>query len=125
MNRQRYIINEHGLGLWRKWYHILAIRISSIFSYGVINSCNAVARVRRTREKIHAEKLVTIYNSYDGDERVVRQNSIIPSEIGGNRVTLGFVGRFSSVKRTQIFIEIARQLRERSADFEIIMIGDG
>jgi len=117
----KVIYNEHGLGLWRKWYHIIIVRFISMFADKIINSCNATKDVRQKREKINKEKLMTVYNSFQIEEMMARHQLINDKRL----FSIGFVGRFNHVKRLDIFIELANELKKEIKHFKIILVGDG
>jgi len=117
----RVIINEHGLGLWRKWYHRFMMRFLACFAHGVANSCDASKKVRREGEKIPNRKLRTLHNA-------VELPAGLSSARPGRRedpFTIGFVGRFHEVKRLFLFLEVAERLIAAERKFKIILVGDG
>ena len=120
----KVIYNEHGLGLWRKWYHILIIRLIALFADKIINSCDATRSIRHNRDKIRKHKLVTVYNSFNLEQNNNDSNKTINLTKSGNFI-IGFVGSFNKVKRLDIFIEIAKELKKEIQEFKIIMVGDG
>ncbi|UCG91008.1 MAG: glycosyltransferase [candidate division WOR-3 bacterium] len=116
------IFNEHGLGLWRKWYHIITMKIISRFADRIIASCHANRTVRLQREKLDSKKVVTIYNSCN----TTRSTADSPDFFQKGRIfTIGFVGRFSPVKRLGMFIDVAERLKHIIPDFRIVLVGDG
>ena len=40
------VFNEHGLGLWRKWYHRFVFRLASMFSHKVLCASDACRHLR-------------------------------------------------------------------------------
>lgn len=125
LTNHKLVFNEHGLGLWRKWYHILIIRFISIFADKIITSCEATKKVRIEREKINRNKLITIYNSFDniGEKH---SNVTLPDFLKNKKeFIISFIGRFNPVKRLRIFIEIAEQLKKKIPRFRIVLVGDG
>ncbi len=118
----KVIFNEHGLGLWRKWYHIMTMKIISQCADRIIASCHANRIVRLHREKLDCKKVVTIYNSFNA----TRSEDNAPDLTRKARIlTIGFVGRFSPVKRLRIFIDVAEQLKNIIPNFRIVLVGGG
>jgi len=121
----KLIFNEHGLGLWRKWYHILVMKFISIFADKIINSCDATKNIRLKREKINKYKLITVYNSFElktNKKDIGPLNQFSEDE---KEFIIGFVGRFNYVKRLEFFLQIAEILKDKIAKFKIVMVGDG
>ena len=120
----KVILNEHGLGLWRKWYHIFIMKFISLFADKIINSCDATKSIRRDREKLNKNKLLTIYNSFELniDEYKEKFPEFL---LNKNSFIIGFVGRFNKVKRLEIFIKLAKRLEKKLSNFKIVLVGDG
>ena len=120
---KKVVFNEHGLGLWRRWYHVLIMHIISRLADRVIVSCRVNYRVRMEREKLDPRKMLVIYNSVNenGD---IKTSSHWDGALDGKFV-VGYVGRFNAVKRLELFLDIAHRLREKYDDFRIVLIGDG
>jgi glycosyltransferase involved in cell wall biosynthesis len=119
----KVIFNEHGMGLWRKWYHIKIVRFISRYAEKIIVSCDASRKIRLERENLEKNKLITIYNSFELD--MINRDSESPVFEPGKKFIIGFVGRFHKVKRLEIFLELAERLLNRINEFRIILVGDG
>jgi len=120
----RVVFNEHGLGLWRRWYHILTMRFISMLADRVITSCRENYRIRAEREKLNPRKIVVIYNSVEEYEKTVTA-SILAPEAHAGKFVIGYIGRFSAVKRLEIFLDIAERLKGKIDNFKIVLVGDG
>ncbi len=120
---QKVVFNEHGLGLWRRWYHVLIMRLISMLADRVIVSCRVNYRVRMEREKLDPRKMVVIYNSINENGDIKASSHRYDASIG--KFVVGYVGRFSAVKRLELFVDIAHRLRKNYEDFKIVLIGDG
>lgn len=117
--KQKIIMNEHGLGVWRKWYHRILMKTISISAHKIINCCDATKKNRLTLEKIKPGKLITIYNSID-----INRKKTLPGE-KNSRFTVGFVGRFDPVKRLEFYITLAKLLKRKIPDVKFVLVGDG
>jgi len=120
----KVVFNEHGLGLWRKWYHVLVMRLISFFADKVVTSCEENYRIRREKERIGQDKMVVIYNSFEensGGNHCTNSQG----DLRDGKFTIGYAGRFDSVKRLDIFLDIAERLKERGRNFKIVLLGDG
>jgi glycosyltransferase involved in cell wall biosynthesis len=120
---QRVVFNEHGLGLWRRWYHVLIMRLISMLADRVVVSCRVNYRVRMEKEKLDPEKMMVIYNSIN--ENGGTKPFLHRLDALNGKFVVGYVGRFSAVKRLDLFLDIADRLRERYEDFRIALIGGG
>jgi len=120
----KVVFNEHGLGLWRKWYHVIVMRLISFFADKVVTSCEENYRIRMEKEGIRPDKMVVIYNSFE--ENSGRSNSTASyQDFRDGKFTIGYAGRFDAVKRLDIFLEIAERLKQRDRNFRIVLLGDG
>jgi len=121
----RVVFNEHGLELWRRWYHILIMKFASLFADKIITSCEATKEVRIKRGKLNKNKLLTIYNSFNIIKEEKREIYIPDFLNKKENFIIGFVGRFNQVKRLEIFIDVAEYLRNVIPKFKIVLVGDG
>jgi L-malate glycosyltransferase len=119
LTRRNIIFNEHGLGVWRKWYHTIIMRFISLFADRIINSCNATRMNRIKLDKISPDKLLTVYNSVD------ISSNLHFNKKTENGFTVGYIGRFDAVKRPHYFVEIAKLLKDRIHNLNFLMVGDG
>jgi glycosyltransferase involved in cell wall biosynthesis len=121
----RVIFNEHGLGLWRKWFHILIMQFISIFADKIVTSCDTNRTIRITREKLNSKKVITIYNSYNmGDDNELPEINLNVLR-KSKQFTIGFVGRFHEVKRLHVFLDLAERLKNMIPELQMMLIGDG
>jgi len=126
---QRVIMNEHGLGVWRKWHHSLVMRMISRGAHMVINSCDATKDNRVKIDRLKTTKLMTVYNSFEIDSAEIdAQRKKEKEENNRNHngsFTVGFVGRFDPVKRLQFYIPLAKILRGTIPSIKFLLVGDG
>lgn len=120
INRSELILFEHGLGLWRKWYHSLIANIISINAKKVITCSEESKRYRNKRDKITLKKLVTMPNSFIPLPVDAQINSK-----RNDRFIIGFAGRFNKVKQLHLLIDIALELKSRKTDFLFVLMGNG
>ena len=126
------ILNEHGLGLWRRRHHIIAFRLATQLADEVFCASDASRYIRNFMEKIPAHKIRTVYNSFvpflpkkDGQSGAVLRKKIVSSlKINSeNCIIIGFVGRFDAVKQLHLFVELAQKFRDQNVVF--VLVGDG
>ncbi len=114
----KVIFNEHGLGLWRKWYHKFIMRLISSFAKQIVCSCELNKNIRFVNEHIPPRKLITIYNS-------VEKNTYRLSKVDNLEFIIGYVGRFHEVKRLHLLIEIAELCKLHNLDIKFLLVGEG
>ncbi len=114
---QRIIFNEHGLGLWRKWYQRKSLLIASYFAHTVICSCKLNERIRNEREKIPVSKLITVHNSIASIAKYPKAKRDV--------FTIGYAGRFHPVKRLHTFIELANYCKANHLKVSFLLVGSG
>lgn len=115
----KVVFFEHGLGLWRKWYHLAIIRFISIFAFKVVTVSRAKQQIKIGREKIKAEKLVIIPNCYNSLPRLEVQQK------RNDYFRICYTGRFAKVKQLHLLPVIAKKLEGYNKKFEFLMLGDG
>ncbi len=120
----RVVFNEHGLGMWRKWYHVMTMRLISMLADKVVTSCNENYRVRREKEKLDPDKMVVIYNSVEETAKGGVFSEPL-RELRDGKFIIGYAGRFNAVKRLELFLNIAERLKDRISEFKIVLLGDG
>jgi len=119
----KLILVEHGLGLWRKWYHILIMKFIASLADKVLCTCESTLRIRIEKEGLNSKKLSILYNSFELTESTgIEMTQEIKQR---DYFTIGYVGRFNKIKRIKTFIEIAKKLRKNIEKFKIILVGDG
>ncbi|UCF70152.1 MAG: glycosyltransferase [candidate division WOR-3 bacterium] len=122
---QKVVFNEHGLGLWRRWYHIMVARFISLLSVSLITSCNAVREVKIKSEKIDPRKVCTVYNSVNDRSPLRPNDEGMRNPNVRNSVIVGFVGRFNEVKRLHLLVDVAEMLVHKVAGLMFVLVGDG
>ena len=120
LTRHPLLFNEHGLGVWRRWYHKIIMRFSSCFANNVACSCKLNCEIKNANHEVIKKKLITLYPSIN-DKSI----QIINSDNWQKRI-IGFVGRFNEVKRLGHFIDIADKLLDsKLKNFKILLVGGG
>jgi glycosyltransferase involved in cell wall biosynthesis len=120
MNKTKLIFFEHGLGLWKKWYHIFITRLSSLFAKKIITVSNAKKNIKIQMEGFSEKKLRVIPNSFNFNCH--NHNKIIT---GKKQFLIGFAGRFSAIKQLTLLLDIAFILNKKRTNFKFILLGDG
>ncbi|MBN1932415.1 MAG: glycosyltransferase [Desulfobacterales bacterium] len=124
LTREKNIVFEHGLGLWRKWHHLLLVRLIAKQASRVITCSEASRKNRIQREKIPAKKVVVIPNSYHALSEAWG-NGADQENREAKPFTIGFAGRFNKVKQLHLLVDVALILKKSTNDFQFTLLGDG
>jgi glycosyltransferase involved in cell wall biosynthesis len=120
----KLIVFEHGLGLWRKWYHLVLVRSAAWYAKAVITCSEANRKIKIQKEKIPASKVHYIPNSFNPtlpDVQPQPDDAVHDMDI----FSIGFAGRFNEIKQLHLLVEIASVIREKSNSFRFVLLGDG
>lgn len=122
ITNHKLVFFEHGLGLWRKFYHITIIKFLETFVQNIVVVSNKKKEVKINKERTSNSKLSVIPNSFQMKEF----NKIEQFEKIDNIVKIIFVGRFNPVKQLIFLPEIANILLEKDiVNFQFILCGTG
>jgi L-malate glycosyltransferase len=113
---------EHGLGLWRKWYHLMLVKMVGKYASAVVTCSEANRKNKIQREGVPADKVFVLPNSF---QRVNGLSGTAHIEKSHNTFVIGYAGRFNKVKQLHLLVEIALLLKEYTSDFKFMLIGDG
>lgn len=120
----RLFFFEHGLGLWRKFHHLVLIRINEWFVERIIVVSSKKRGVKIDREKSKEEKIVIIPNSF----RIEESSDIILNEnfSDHHQVKIIFMGRFNRVKQLHILPGVCKYLMSKGLEsFQFVLCGSG
>ena len=114
------IFFEHGLGLWKRRYHIFITHLISFWAKKIITVSYAKKQIKIEREGFSNEKILVIPNSF---YPVNKTNlKILPKE---DVFKIAYAGRFNSVKQLHLLVDIAAIILKRTRKFCFILLGDG
>jgi glycosyltransferase involved in cell wall biosynthesis len=116
---QKVIFFEHGLGLWRKWYHLILLHILDRFTARIVVVSQAKKKIKIGREKFSSECIEVIPNSFKPVSPLSFKNS------ANGCFTICYAGRFDAVKQLHLFLKIAETLCAHKEKFKVILMGDG
>jgi glycosyltransferase involved in cell wall biosynthesis len=123
---QKLVQFEHGLGLWRKWYHLILFRLAAKKASAVITCSHTNRELKIQREGLPEKKVTVVPNSFQPhniDDCTPDLSLRFPTE---KKFTIAFCGRFNAVKQLHILVEMAVIMKEKGHhDFCFILIGDG
>lgn len=118
---KRYFFFDHGLGLWKKWYHIFITRIISLKANKIITVSKAKKNLKHKNEKIPLKKIQVIPNSFSPTNNTKKEKAERKNEL----VTIGFVGRFMEVKQLHVLVDVCKEIRLKTEKFKFLLVGDG
>ena len=123
-----FLAFEHGLGLWRKWYHIALVRWVASRASKVVTCSEANRQIKIKREGVSGRKIDVIPNSFVSHHVSYQKSATVlhsESSKPDRPFVIGYCGRFNKVKQLDIFMDLAEQLQSRNVEFKILMLGDG
>lgn len=122
------LVTEHGLSLWKNRVHIAIDRILMNCTDMFIAVSDAVRQLRLERERIPADKIVTLYNSVDSDGFLAAGRDVakIREELGLREYdrVIGFVGRLAPIKGLETLIRAVGMLRD-IPNLRLVLVGSG
>lgn len=121
LSGRKNIAFEHGLNLWRKWYHIVFSNLISRYAKAIVTCSVASEKLKIKREFMSPGKLVVIYNSFQKPD-ILNDNKVLHDN---KKFKIGYAGRFNKVKQLPLLIDIAEKLLENTNDFCFVLLGDG
>lgn len=120
----RLFFFEHGLGLWRKFYHLLLVRLNEAFVEKVVVVSSKKRAVKVEREKTPERKVVILPNSFQENE--TQSGTEAPPLLDEQMVNILFMGRFNPVKQLHLLPGICRRMVEQGArGFNFVICGSG
>lgn len=124
LTRRKNIVFEHGLGLWRKWYHRFLVKMIAKQAHMVVTCSEASRKIRIAREKVPQKKVIVLHNSFHAPSDSLT-NMIDLNNPPKKDFTIGYAGRFNKVKQLPLLLDVALKLKKNISDFRFILIGDG
>ena len=119
---------EHGMTLWKKWYHLFLARLTNSFTDKIIAVSEDIRQIRIDRENVPPQKIVFIPNSVNIEQfSQIKNRDQVRSELGiePNTCVIGTVARLVPPKRLDYLLETAHLVREKKRQVHFLIIGDG
>lgn len=122
LSRSKFIFFEHGLGLWRKWYHLFLIRLLESKVSAIVVVSNKKLETKISRERTPEKKLFLIPNSFTLKELGDFSQKPTHQQV----VQIVFMGRFNPVKQLHFLPSIAAKVSKlTSVPFKFVLCGEG
>lgn len=122
------ISSRRQLATWKKGRHIRLQQKANRLVDAVIANSQAVAEFAIAQEGLSPDRIRVIHNGIDAtrfvsnaDRGLVRRRYGVPADCA----LVGTVANFSPVKDYDLFIEMARMVRERRRDAHFLTVGSG
>jgi glycosyltransferase involved in cell wall biosynthesis len=122
LSRSKFVFFEHGLGLWRKWYHLLLIRFLELKVSAIVVVSNKKLKLKILRERTPKKKLFLIPNSFTYQEL----GDFCQKPTHQKIVKIVFMGRFNPVKQLHFLPSIAAKISQLTdIQFKFVLCGEG
>lgn len=122
------IIEEHGMYVWKRWFHKLIDRFLFNFTYKIIVPSESVKNFIISQEHIIPAKIEVIYNCVDDDkfqsgyERKPEREKLLASE---DDILIGSVGTLRKEKGYDVLLEAMPEVLFRFSNAKLFLLGDG
>lgn len=119
-NRKVKVVNHiHGLGTWKKKYHIYIDRVLLPFVNKLLVVSEASKKLRLSREKYPENKIEVLYNSID------TKKFYVSNKVANKVFTFGTASRLIELKQVDKTIELVSSLKERGIITHLLIAGEG
>ena len=115
----KVIISRRDMGYWYTPIYLAALRFNSMFLNLAIVNSEAVKTITHEKEHIALEKILVIYNGYEGQGNIESVSNAV------DLVRIGMVANVRPIKRIADAIEAVSCLRERGRNIQLTIVGDG
>lgn len=122
------ITEEHGMYIWKRWYHIAIDRLLARFTYKIIAPSYSVKDFIIKQEKIKPAKIIVIYNPIDVERlksnttRIEARKSLNIDECD---FVIGVVGNLRKEKGHSILLQAYKTVISKYRNVKLFIIGYG
>jgi glycosyltransferase involved in cell wall biosynthesis len=122
------IIEEHGLYIWKRWYHILIDRWLANFTEKVIAVSHSVKEFLIRQERLDSGKVMVLYDCVDPN--FLKAESTRAEErrriaVTDDTFVIGTVGNLREEKGHRILLHAFKQALKRDEKVRLFIVGDG
>lgn len=118
------IVHQHGPESTRSNLRVCVDRLLSSWTYRYVSTCEAVAEILKTREKVSPTKIDVIYNGIPFPDSLVDSRPI-EWPVPDGKLTLVCVGRLSPEKGQHCLLEALEKLGPAIISVYTVFIGTG
>jgi len=122
------VSSVRSVELDKRLRHVWSDRLLSTITDRFIVNARVVGERLHQREWVRPGRIVTIYNGVDHEALAPdprREPPAVRWRWGPADRIVGFIGRLTSEKRPDLFLEAAARVRERLPDARFVMVGSG
>ena len=124
----KVIISRRDMGYWYSRGVLAILRLNRFFvDHAVVNS-KAVEDMTAVSERISKEKISVIYNGYEHEGRVIRDESaeaLIEKNITKDDLVIGMVANIRPIKRIEDVIRAMPGILQRVPNARFVLVGGG
>ncbi len=122
------ITEEHGMYIWKRWYHVALDRLLARFTYKIITPSYSVKDFIIKQEKIKPDKIIVIYNPID-IERLKSNTTRIEARkslnVDENNFVIGVVGNLRKEKGHLILLQAFKSVVSKYRNVRLFIAGYG
>jgi glycosyltransferase involved in cell wall biosynthesis len=122
------IIEEHGMYVWKRWYHIFVDKALSCFTYKIIVPSKSVKDFLTAQGKINYDKIEVLYNCVDLDSSGLKTTKDKEKKrlgAGENDFVIGAVGNLRKEKGYDILLDAFKIVLGEHGKVMLFIVGDG
>ncbi len=122
------IIEEHGLYVWKKWYHILFDKLLAKRTKKVIAVSNSVKDFLINQEELDPDKVIVVYDCVDPNflkTKTTRAEERSRLSVQNDAFVIGTVGNLREEKGHRILLHALKQVLVEYPDVKLFIVGDG
>ena len=122
------IIEEHGLYIWKKWYHILFDKVLANFTKKVIAVSFSVKDFLINQENLNPEKVTVVYDCVDPNflkTETSRSEERKKLSVTDDTFVIGTVGNLREEKGHRILFHALKQVIIERKKVKLFIVGDG
>lgn len=126
--RKPVIIEEHGLYIWKRWYHILFDRWLANVTKKVIAVSQSVKDFLIDQERLDPKKVMVVYDCVDPnflDTDTTRQEERRRLGVSDETFLIGTVGNLREEKGHRILLQALKQVLADYKSAKLYIVGDG
>ena len=128
MLKKPVIIEEHGLYIWKKWYHILIDKILAKSTKKVIAVSDSVKKFIINQEQLDSDKVIVLYDCVDPNfvkSKTKRGEERKKLSIADDVFLIGTVGNLREEKGHRILFHALKQVLSTYKNLKLFIVGDG
>lgn len=122
------IIEEHGLYIWKRWYHILIDKLLARFTKKVIAVSYSVKNFLITQENLDSNKVIVLHDCVDPNFlniKTTRSKERKKLFVLDSTFVMGTVGNLREEKGHRILFHALKEVLVEYENTKLFIVGDG